>query len=153
MTVDDEFWRHIWDELEPSDLPGDLELLAFDLGMDATRRLTEFVRGRLYVPSHRGAGDPDLFGEEREESIPPQLEAVAEAVGVDVAKELAETYGGTNLYIPTPDAVVRVYRDKYLHRDLRQADSIQEVAQRYDISTERVMQLLRSEGQQAKLWG
>jgi len=150
MAVDQDFWEHIWERLKPSALPGDLELLAFDLGMDATRQLTEVVRGRLYVPSPRQSGGMNLFGDQ-DEGIPPQLETVAEAVGEEVAQVLATKYGGTNLYIPQPESVVRVYRDEYLYEHLRE-ESIHEVANRFDISTERVMQLIRAEGQQARLW-
>lgn len=152
MAVDTDFWEHIWDELEPQDLPGDLELLAMDLGMDATRRLTEYVRGRLYVPSQQGSGGTNLFGDEHEGGIPSQLEHVAEEVGQDVAQYLAQAWDGTDLYIPTPDAVVRVYRNRHLHEDVRRADSVEEVAEQYDISTRRVLQLLESRGQQGTLW-
>ena len=56
MTYDDEFWRHIWADLEPGDLPGDLETLARGMGMDGTRRLTEYQRGQLYVPARPSTG-------------------------------------------------------------------------------------------------
>jgi len=152
MTADDDFWRHIWDTLEPEALPGDLSDLARGMGMDATRRLTEYQRGQLWVPSARAAQQERLFGEEESDPIPEGLEDVAEGAGRDVAEYLAQHWDGALLYIPKPESVVRVYRDRHMFDEFREGASVQELASRYDLTTERVMQILRSGGRQAEMW-
>lgn len=150
MNVDNDLWTTIWEELEPADLPGDLEDLARDLGMDATRRLTEHVRGRLYVPSQRYGGET-LFGESGE-GYPKQLQGIAENVGEDVALYLARHWDGTDLYIPLPETVVRVYRDQHIQHAVRNGWTVQELADLYDISVRHVLRLLESTGEQGDLW-
>lgn len=151
MTYDDELWREIWDDLEPGDLPGDLETLARGMGMDGTRRLTEFQRGQLYVPSAKNMDQETLFGDESQ-PVPARLEGIAEHVGPDVARYLARHWDGTLLYIPKPESVVRVYRDEHLLEEFRGGATVQELAERYDVTTERVMQILRAETGQTEVW-
>jgi len=119
--------------------------------MDGTRRLTEYQRGQLYVPSTKQAQQESFFGEERQ-MLPPALEGIAEHVGEDVALYLLQHWGGVALYIPVPDAVVKAYRDQHLMEEFREGRSVEELADRYDVTTERVMQLLRSGGEQAEMW-
>lgn len=152
MTYDDDFWREIWDDLDPGDLPGDLETLARGMGMDGTRRLTEYQRGQLYVPSAKEPEQESLFGEEAQ-TLPPALEAIADHVGPDVARYLARHWDGALLYIPKPETVVRVYRDEHLLEEFRDGVTVQELAERYDLTTERVMQILRAETGQTEVWG
>jgi uncharacterized protein YqiB (DUF1249 family) len=151
MTYDDDFWRHIWADLEPGDLPGDLETLARGMGMDGTRRLTEYQRGQLYVPTAKQAQQESFFGEEGQ-TLPPALEGIAEHVGEDVALYLAQHWSGALLYIPKPESVVRAYRDDHLLDEFRGGATVQELAERYDLTTERVMQILRAEGEQTEMW-
>jgi len=48
-----ELWSEIWDVLEPTDLPSDLEYIARAQGMQAARQLVEVAGGgNLSVPEN-----------------------------------------------------------------------------------------------------
>lgn len=123
-------WDDIWAELTPEDLPGDLEDIARFRGMDTARRVVEVAgRSNLWVPKSGVGSHIDLL----ERHLPQ-----------DLVDAIVDDWGGSMPYIPSPDSIIGVYRERHL---LREWDGQNEyaLAQRYRLSVVQIRELIRDQ--------
>ena len=153
----DDLWTTVWQSLPADALPGDLSELVRDVGRAGCRRLVERMPGsRIYVPERVAPHEaPTLFDvpvADVTDLLTGDLEDVAERVGVGIALALAQHWYGALLYVPSRSGVIRAYRDRHLLDEYEQGDTMYTLAARYQISTERVRQLLREASRPGNLF-
>lgn len=85
--ADSDLWTRLWDELTPSDLPGDLEWVARTTSMEEARRLVEVSDSVIiYVP----VGDRG-----------DTMERLASHLSGSFVDRLQAMWGGTEIYVPS----------------------------------------------------
>jgi hypothetical protein len=151
----------VWTDLEPGDLPGDLEAIGRD-SMEYARQLVQIVRGRLWVPSLKtleqagvvtqpGAGE--LPGELRAapdpapDDFPSDLERIAREGSIDLALYVATHWHACDLYIPSPKSVRRIARDREICRLVgpgpMDEDEARRLAVRWDCAVNTIRRIAR----------
>ncbi|MDL2258876.1 hypothetical protein LJC42_06985 [Eubacteriales bacterium OttesenSCG-928-K08] len=76
--------------------------------------------------------------------IPEQYQEIAEMVGIPQLLELSRRLGGTNLYVPKHEALVRTTRDKLI-RDEYNGYNTEQLALKYGLTVRWVQEILRDE--------
>ncbi len=83
------------------------------------------------------------------EMLPENYREIAEAIGAENFVKLAEVVGGSTLYIPKPESLVRPVRDAQIKEEFNGYNHL-ELAKRYGVTERWVRQLCgagRLEGQ------
>lgn len=76
------------------------------------------------------------------EMIPEQYRPLAELLGVQRLLTLAEEYGGANVYIPKPEALIRTARDKQI-REKYNGYNAERLAQDYGLTVRWVQEICK----------
>ena len=76
------------------------------------------------------------------EMIPEQYRPLAEILGVQKLLVLAEEYGGANVYIPKPEALIRTARDKQI-REKFNGYNAERLAQDYGLTVRWVQEICK----------
>jgi len=149
--IDREAVEEAWERLEPEDLPGDLQWIAY-VDMDLAQRLCELHSGRLYVPGSstlRDAGvltEGGLSGDAPDpDEWPGDLQWIA-TEDIRLAVYLAMEWAGTAVYVPSVESVVKPIRDRKIRdaRPLSPGDVVQ-LARRWGLTRERVRSIAKTE--------
>lgn len=151
----------VWTDLEPSDLPGDLEAIGRD-SMEYARQLLEIVRGRLYVPTLGTLEDAGVLTQPGEGELPRDLEPapdltpadfprdldrVARKGSIDLALYVCTHWHACDLYIPSPKSVMRIARDREVCRLVgpgpMDEDEARRLAVRWDCAVNTIRRIAR----------
>jgi hypothetical protein len=150
--IDREAVQEAWERLEPEDLPGDLQWIAYvDMGL--AQRLCDLHSGRLYVPGDSTLRDAGVLTEAGElagdapepAEWPGDLQWIAPE-DIRLAVYLAMEWAGTSVYVPSVESVVQPIRDRRIRdaRPLSPGDVVQ-LARRWGLTRERVRSIAKTE--------
>ncbi len=67
------------------------------------------------------------------ESLPEDLQMIAEIFSIEVALKLSENFGGMRIYIPKIESVLRINRDNQIRKEFNGANH-RPLAKKYKIS-------------------
>ena len=128
--VRSDVWTQVWEELEASDLPGDLADIAMERSMADVKHLVEVAgQYQVYVPAG-DVGDNVL------------LRRLARHLSPDLYAYLRREWQRCNLYIPTAGAILRCYRERYPERLVEASPS--QLARAWGISVLRAEEMVEA---------
>jgi Mor family transcriptional regulator len=76
------------------------------------------------------------------EDLPEVYQSLAESLGVNGVIKLAENFGGTYMYIPKPDKLLRVARDAAIMKEYQNGVSIRELAKKFSLTDSRIRTII-----------
>ncbi|AJA42397.1 hypothetical protein AJ85_05730 [Alkalihalobacillus alcalophilus ATCC 27647 = CGMCC 1.3604] len=76
------------------------------------------------------------------EDLPEVYQNLAQVIGVDGVIKMTQEFGGTYMYIPKVDGLLRVARDQKIAEAHKNGDSIRKLAREFGISDSRVRTIL-----------
>ena len=91
----------------------------------------------------------ELFGKECPEADLPagalnnDMRAVAKAVGFGTALDIMLALGGSTLYVPRPEELLRWLRDQRIRREYAGGDRVKAICRRYRLSERTVYKVLK----------
>jgi len=77
------------------------------------------------------------------------MSALADIVGVPAVKEIVHAFGGSTLYIPMPEALLRRRRDCLIYEEFNGCNH-RELAARYNLSCRQIRNIVQAQIQAQK---
>ena len=84
----------------------------------------------------------DIAAEITVECLPENYQEIARIAGVDAAVKLSQYLGGSRLYYPKIDSLIRKKRDERIRREFDGANH-RELARRYDLTETRIRDIVQ----------
>ena len=78
------------------------------------------------------------------ESLPLNFQDVARVVGLELATELSERFGGCTIYVPTEKTMNRHRRNESIKKDYRSGCSYSQIARNYGLTESAIRQIISS---------
>lgn len=73
---------------------------------------------------------------------------LVDVVGLEITKKIIETFGGDSVYIPKPESVIRMGRDRRIYQEhVEKHINLRELAARYNLTPRHVRQILKHQKQ------
>lgn len=79
----------------------------------------------------------DFWEQIEKEDFKDDMALLVEAVGVNAAKKIVEIFGGDSLYVPKPESVIRMARDRQIYSEFN-GQNQRELMQRYNLTFRRI---------------
>lgn len=73
--------------------------------------------------------------------IPKELVSFAELVGQDVFMKICEEYGGSQIYFPKKDSLMRGYRDRVIKKEY-DGTNVVDLAKKYGLSSNHIRNIV-----------
>ena len=83
------------------------------------------------------------------EEVSGALSALADIVGVPAVKEIVRVFGGSTLYIPMPEALLRRRRDRLIYEEFNGCNH-RELATRHNLSCRQIRNIIQAQIQAQK---
>ncbi len=74
------------------------------------------------------------------EDVPSRYDDIIDAIGIDSFLGLVQLYGGSVLYFPTVNSLVKSYRNRVIREDFR--SNFNETARKYGLSRSQVYNII-----------